>query len=207
MGFQLNEPLTKNKIDLRREGLIVLGISMKCIDSISRCTKNNLLEPNTVKLRMENLSALGFDIEAFIETDPSILMRKKATVKTRFNILSKWFKKIDKTVDVHELLMTRTQLWSVGRHKLQIIWLLANSIQNNVIPGRICNMATQNLENILLAYCIDGATVDFMELYNCAFLRGRKKLCLDKFKKTLICDNKSKFPSEVFAYYQKYYVK
>lgn len=204
--FILNQPLSQNRIDERQRQLIDdIGLSSQCVDALRDGTRS-LCSPTKVERRMHNLDEIGFDARTFVEINPTILHRKRATVTERVSTITDWFKGIDVNADVIELLLYRPQLWSVGRQKLMTIFLLSNYINTGVTPERICNMITINLEDILLTY-INGCNFDFVQLrYKAA--RYNKKKKLSKFaKKRVIVLYRDKLPKDVYDFYEKSYIQ
>ena len=164
MPFVPNSPLTHAELEHREMALrYEVGLSMGSLRKLQSTTPN-LCEVSRAKRRIQNLKALGFDINELIERSPKVLDRRSTTVRKKFLMIRAWFKllKCD-NIDIHEFFMSRHQLWSVGPKKMHVICLLALHINSEVTADRLCNMFTQNLEEILCTY-IDNQTKSFDKL-------------------------------------------
>lgn len=204
--FILNQPLPQSQIDKRQHQLIDdIGLSSHCVDALRGNTRS-LCSPTKAERRIVNLDKLGFDARVFVEINPTILHRKRATVTERFSIITKWFKSIDINVDVIELLLHRPQLWSVGKKKLVTIYLLSGHIHAGVTPERICNLITINLEDILLTY-ISGSNCDFVKLRYEASRYNKRKTLSKVVKRKFIVSYHDKLPKDVYDFYEKSYIQ
>lgn len=178
--FILNEPLSLGTIDARRSALIdQIGLSEEGVSTFEKHT-SNLCDLDKAQRRMKNLCELGFDSKMIVTKNPVILSRKRATVSDKFYKVQAWLSIIDPTINIHKLLVQRVNLWSVGEKKFFIGCSLACIIGRGVTVGRLCNLLTLSVEDVLLAY-IEGAHYDFSVL--CFVARKKRKMKSSKEEK------------------------
>jgi len=178
--FFIHQPLPAGEVAMR-ENLLVnqLGLSEECIAAFKKHTPH-LCDFTKAQQRVDNLNKLGFRGKEIIERNPSLLSRKTDTVSYKFYKVQAWFGSIDPDIDMHKLFVQRAQLWSVGEKKFFICCSLACIIGRGVTVGRLCNLLTLSVEDVLLAY-IEGAYYDFSVL--CFVARKKRKVNSSKEEK------------------------
>lgn len=142
------QPISEAEIEKRKKFLVeTIGLSADCVESMQKTT-NALCDLKKAQRRIENFKTLGFDSPLeLIENNPTLINRKDNTVSRRFKLVQTWMRRFSRKINVHKLFDRRPQLWSVGKDKLAVIFLLAAEISSGVTPERICNLITLNLED------------------------------------------------------------
>ena len=191
----------------QRKGFLIneIGLSPECVTSIGKMS-SSLCSVKKALNRLKNLQDLGFDPAIdFIENDPTLIVRRSGTVQERFFIAKNWMECFDGSVDIHELFRTRPQLWSVGRDKFHVVFLLVKKIKGGVTPERICNIITVNLENLLITFAINREK-NCKDIYRIAS-NVKNKGIRREIKQGMIINLRKKLPKEVYEEYHSRFLE
>lgn len=186
---------------LERKAFLIdtIGLSQMCVQKMRKIT-NALCCSEKVEQRIENLKSLGFsDPVTFLEVNPHMIFRTRKTVTKHFWLARAWLVLFDRDIDIHALLQSRSQLWSVSENKLIVVSLLAAHCLEGISPGRVCDLITLNLENLLLTYTEHPKAGCGLL---CKIARKQPKTSLDQ-KRKLIMNQKAFLPPIVFTQYKK----
>lgn len=151
-----------DRIVREREEFLVddVGILSTSLQYLKRIAPR-LCDGETAKRRITHLHKLGFsDPIALVNYNPTLIMRKSASVAEKFQLWTAWLKRHRLPESANALSFKYPQMYTVSATKLCVIFAVSDAVNKNVTASRMCNAITLNLEDILCA-CIWKTYHDF----------------------------------------------
>ncbi|MEN8252288.1 MAG: hypothetical protein ABFQ53_01785 [Patescibacteria group bacterium] len=131
-------------------------------------------------------------------------MENEEEREKRFFLIQSWLLIFDEEVDAKKLLEECKTLQEVGQRKLVLVFLLAQHIEIEVTPKRICEVIKINIEDLLLLF-LEDLKCDFASLTKKVRTTQKIDGSLENKQQKIVAKS-SKLPKEVFEYYSEYFL-